>query len=125
MAVTHPTASRDHLADAHDDYVNTGAGTAVLRLRDSTTTLGDFNLANPAFGASSSGTITLASTPISATASGTGTADNYQVINRNGDIAHAGSVTITGGGGDVTADNPSIVSGQGLSLDSFTYTAAS
>jgi hypothetical protein len=125
MAVTHPTVSRNYLADAHDDYVNTGAGTAVLRLRDGTTTLGDFDLANPAFGAAAAGVITLASTPIAATASGTGTADNYQVINRNGDIAHAGSVTISGGGGDVTADNPSIVSGQGLSLDSFTYTAAS
>lgn len=123
MAVTHPTASRNALADAHDDYVNTGAGTAVLRLLDGTNTLGDFSLSDPAFGAAASGTITLASTPISATATGTGTCDGYQLINKDGNIAHAGSVTITSGGGDIEIDNTSIISGQGLSLASFTYSA--
>lgn len=89
------TAARDAQADAFDALVNTGGGTAVLRLRNSTTTLVSFNLSNPAFGASSTGTITLNGTTISATASaGTATAvDNYQILDRGGAVVWGGVVT--------------------------------
>jgi len=123
MAVTHLEALRTILADAVDAHVNTGAGTAVVRIRDSTTTLVDFDLANPAFGAAAAGVITLESTPIAAVASGDGDADNAQIINRNADISLACSVTATGMGGDIEVDNVSIATSQNCSLESLTYTA--
>lgn len=123
MTITHPTASRNHLADAHDDYTNTGGGTAKFRIKEGGITLIEFNLANPAYGAAAGGTITLASTPIAAVASGSGEADNYEIVNRAGDIAHQGSVSLISGGGDIEVDNTNIVAGQNCAMNSFTYSA--
>lgn len=123
MAITHLAALRDILANAVDDHVNTGAGTAVIRIRASTTTLVDFPLQNPAFGAASSAVITLQGTPIAAVASAAGTADNFQLINRNADITLSGSVTATGGGGDIEATNTVIANAQSCELGATTYTA--
>lgn len=123
MTITHLTDTRTKLADLIDDEVNLGAGTAKVRIRDATTTLVDFNLSNPAFGAAVAGVITLNSTPISATAVADGDADNFQLIDRNGDIIISGSVTATGLGGDIETTNISIANGQDCSLDSLTYTA--
>lgn len=113
-ATTIATSARDAQADAFDALVNTGGGTAVLRLRSSTTTLVSFNLQNPAFSASSTGVITLQGTTLTATASA-GTAssvDNYQILDRGGNVVWTGSVT----GSDT------ITSGQTVNLTSFTMT---
>ncbi len=123
MTITHATATRNSLADLIDSLVNTGAGTAILRLRATAVTVVDFSLSNPAFGAAASGTITLNSTPIAAVASGTGEVDNFQVLDRDGTLIFSGSVTLTSGGGDIEVDNTNIVAAQNCSLDSFTYTA--
>jgi hypothetical protein len=113
-ATTIATAARDAQADAFDALINTGGGTAVLRLRNSTTTLVTFNLSNPAFGASSSGAITLSGVTISATAAaGTATAvDNYQILDRGGTVQWTGGVT----GSDT------ITSGQTCNLTSLVIT---
>lgn len=113
-ATTIATAARNAQADAFDTLVNTGAGTATLRLRNSTTTLATFNLSNPAFGAASTGAITLNGVTISATASaGTATAvDNYQILDRDGAVVWTGSVT----GSDT------ITSGQSVNLTSLVIT---
>lgn len=113
-ATTIATSARDAQADAFDVLVNTGGGTAVLRLRNSTTTLATFNLSNPAFGASSTGAITLSGVTISATASaGTATAvDNYQILDRGGAVVWTGAVT----GADT------ITSGQTVNLTSLVIT---
>lgn len=126
MAVTHATALRSVLADAVDNYLNTTGSTdasADLQIRASSTVLVEFTLQNPAFGSASSGVITLAGTPLSATASATGTADNFLIRDRANATALSGSVTATGGGGDITVSNTSIANGQSCSLDSLTYTA--
>lgn len=124
MTISHLTALRTILADAVDAHVNTGAGTAKVRIRDGSTTLVDFDLANPAFGAAAAGIITLDGTPIETTAVASGDADNFQIINRNGDISLSGSVSATGLGGDIEATNINIANGQDVSLDSLTYAAA-
>lgn len=123
MSVTHDTAMRNTLADAVDNRINTGAGTAKLRLRASTTTIVDFDLSDPAFGSASSGTITLNSVPIAATAAASGVVDNAQLLDQDGVAAVACSVTGTGGGGDIEVSNPNIASGQDCSLESLTYSA--
>jgi hypothetical protein len=124
MAITHSTAMRNTLADAVDAAVNSGAGTATMVWKDSSTALGTFDLANPAFGAASSGTITLQSTPITdSSADGSGTADNFDVEDRDGTVVFSGSITGSGGGGDIELDSTSITAGQELELTSFTYSA--
>ncbi len=126
MALTHVTAVRNTLANAITTAVDAGAGTAVMRIEDSTgpTTLVDFNLQDPSYGAAAGGTITLNGTPIGATASGTGTADRFLVLSQGGSEVFRGTVTGSGGGGDIEVDNPNIVSGQTASLDSHTYSSS-
>jgi len=124
MTVTHATTTRDALANQIDALVNTGAGTAVLRIRQSTTAVVNFNLQNPAFGDASSGVITLNGVPIVANAVAAGAAvDNFQLLDRGGAVVLSGSVTATGGGGDIEVTNTNIASGQECSLESLTYTA--
>lgn len=113
-ATTITTAARNAQADAFTTLIGTGAGTATLKLRNSTTTLVTFNLSNTPFGAASSGAITLAGVTISATASaGTATSvDNYQILDRGGTVQWTGSVT----GSDT------ITSGQTCNLTSLVIT---
>jgi hypothetical protein len=108
------TASRNAMANALNTLVNTGAGTAALRLLNNSTVLVSFSLPNPAFGAAATGTITLNGTPLSATASaGTATIPNaYEIVDRGGAVVASGPVT--------TGD--AITSGQTVSLNSYTLT---
>ncbi len=123
MALTHATATRNDIADAVDAAVNTGSGTARLRLRDDTTTIVDFDLQSPPFGAAASGVITLQGVPIAATAAATGVVDGFQLLDRDGAVVLSGTVTGTGGGGDIEVTNVNIANGQDCSLASLTYTA--
>jgi hypothetical protein len=80
-------------------------------------------LDNPAFGAASGGTITLAGVPLSADAVATGDLDNFQILDRNGSVVYSGTITATGGGGDSTVNNISVNTGQEVAITSLTYTA--
>lgn len=124
MSLTHITALRTILADAVDNYINTtGGGTAKFRLRQTTTTIVDFNLSNPAFGNASSGVITLNSVPIAAVAAATGVVDNGLLLARDGSTVLTFSVTGTGGGGDVEVSNVNVAISQDCTLESLTYAA--
>ena len=113
-ATTIATTARNAQADAFDDLINTGAGTATLKLRNSTTTLATFNLSNPAFGSASTGAITLSGTTISTTASAgsASSVDNYQILDRGGTVQWTGAVT----GSDT------ITTGQTVNLTSLVIT---
>ena len=78
-------------------------------------------------------TITLPATPLTSgtgavtlsgswtvAASGTGTAGHYRLT--NGSDIEEGTITATGGGGDLTLDNTSIASGQTVTVTSWTRT---
>jgi len=129
MAITHATAARNAMANTVDDQVNAGStdvtGDFVLIESAGPTDLISFALQDPAFGAASSGTITLQGTPISTTADAAGTADTFEVRDRDNTMIYTGTVTGTGSGGDVEIDNTSIESGQSAELSSHSYTAAS
>lgn len=77
MTLAHTTAIRNGLADYVADAHDTGGGTAVLQIRQSSTVLVEFDLPNPAFGAASTGVVTLLGVPIATTADASGTADNF------------------------------------------------
>lgn len=120
MAVTHGAATRTVIAD----LIDTQHGTAgVLVFREGTTDLVVFALQNPAFGAASGPTITLAGTPITQAAVAAGDADNFETRTSGAEVILAGSITATGGGGDITVDNVSIANLQEVTLNSLTYTA--
>lgn len=56
---------------------------------------------------------------------GSGTAAGYfRIVDSAGTTCHMqGTVTITGGGGDMTLDNPNIANGQAVTVNTFTVTA--
>jgi len=58
-------------------------------------------------------------------ATGTGTAGHYRLVDSAGTTCHEqGSITATGGGGDMTVDNTSIASGQTVTVTSKTLNDA-
>lgn len=122
MAVTHPTATRNAIADLVVDSVDTGGAGSIV-IRESTTDLVSITLAATGFGGAASGTAAVAGVPKSGTAGATGTADNFQCKNGSGTVIFSGSVTATGGGGDLTLDTTSISSGQTVTITGGGYTA--
>lgn len=103
--------------------IRTGAQPANVGTADSGTVLVSYTLASDWAAAASSGTKAFNSTPISGTASGTGTAQHYRIYASDGTTCHEqGTVTATGGGGDVTIDNTSIASGQSVNISGWTVT---
>lgn len=61
----------------------------------------------------------------SGTAGATGTAGYFRIFDSAGTVCHLqGTVTITGGGGDLTLDNTSIANAQTVTIATFTLTDA-
>jgi hypothetical protein len=124
MSLTHGTATRTAVADTVVDRID-GGSPGLLKIRASTTVLCTITLANPAFGNAASGVAAMSGLPKSGTAAASGTADNFQVTDSSGNVIFSGSVTATGGGGDLTLDNTSIASGQTVTVTAGSYTAPS
>lgn len=123
MTIAHTTAIRNGLADLVADAHDTGSGTAVLEIRDSTTVLVTVDFQNPAFGAAAAGVATLLGTPIATTGAADGVADNFLTKDRDGTQILSGSVTGTGMGGDIEMSNVNVATSQNVSLEDLTYTA--
>lgn len=117
------------------DSIETTIGTsAVLKIRsgsvpatcataDAGTALVTYSLASDWASAASSGAKALSSLPLSTTAGASGTAAHYRIYASDGTTCHEqGTVTATGGGGDMTVDNTSINSGQTVNITAFTKT---
>ena len=118
------------------DAVETAIGTsAVLKIRsgaapsdcaqaDSGTVLATITLPSDWMAAASSGSKAKSGTWQDTSADATGTAGHFRLYASDGTTCHAqGTVTATGGGGDLTLDNTSIASGQSVTISSFTLTA--
>jgi hypothetical protein len=124
MAITHVTAVRNALANLIASTLLTGsAQEAQVVLRQGSTTIVTFDLAATPFGAASSGTISANTMPRTASATASGIVDNFQLKDQAGTVVLTGTVTATGGGGDIEVSNTNIASGQDCSLESLTYTA--
>lgn len=71
-----------------------------------------------------SGSKAKAGTWADASADNTGTADYFRLYASNGTTCHMqGTVTATGGGGDMTVDNINFAAAQAFSITTFTLTA--
>ncbi|MCY1248013.1 hypothetical protein D9M72_613970 [compost metagenome] len=67
--------------------------------------------------------LTFSGIPIAATAGAAGTAAHYRIKDSAGTTCHMqGTVTVTGGGGDLTVDNAVIASGQTVQITGWTIT---
>ncbi len=104
--------------------IRTGAAPATCATADSGTVLSELTLPSDWMAAASNGSKALSGTWQDASANATGTAAHWRLYDSAGTTCHAqGTVTATGGGGDLTLDNTSIASGQSVTITSFTITA--
>lgn len=104
--------------------IRTGAVPADCAAADSGTVLATLNLPSDWMAAASSGSKSKSGTWEDTSADATGTAAHFRIYASDGTTVHAqGTITATGGGGDLTLDNTSIASGQTVTITSFTLTA--
>lgn len=102
--------------------IRTGSPPATPATADSGTELIRYTLASD-WSSQTGGVLTFSNTPISGSATGTGTAGHYRIYASDGTTCGAqGTVTATGGGGDMTVDNTSITSGQTVQITGWTIT---
>jgi hypothetical protein len=104
--------------------IRTGAVPANCAAADSGTVLATLNLPSDWMGAASSGQKARSGTWEDASADNNGTAAHWRLYASDGTTCHAqGTVTATGGGGDMTVDNTSFAAGQAFTVTGFTLTA--
>lgn len=104
--------------------IRTGAQAANCAASATGSLLAEITCPSDWMNAASGGTKTLAGS-WTVSASGTGTAGHYRLLDSAGTTCHEqGSITATGGGGDMTVDNTSIASGQTVTVTSKTLTDA-
>lgn len=103
--------------------IRTGAAPANVATADSGTVLATLNLPSDWLAAAASGAKAKSGTWQDAAADATGTAAHFRIYASDGTTAHMqGTVTATGGGGDLTLDNVSVATGQVVTITSFTLT---
>jgi hypothetical protein len=123
MALTHITALRDTWANALDDEVNGGGGAGEIRFGTSGfgVVVATMALEATAFGASSSGVITLAATPKEDTNANAGTMAEFDIRDNAAVIIVDGSVSTAGA--DINFNSVIVSAGQTVELTSLTWTA--
>lgn len=105
--------------------IRTGAPPATCATADSGTVLATLNLPSDWLAAASSGAKALAGTWQDASADATGTAGHFRIYDSAGTVCGLqGTVTATGGGGDLTLVTTSITATQDVTISSFTLTDA-
>ena len=126
MAVTLSNAAASAAADAVVDLLDAGSSNANPQLRinisGNASTVATLNFTgSTAFGAASNGVATAGTIADDTNAAG-GTAAAFQCVDQDGTVVFDGSVTATGGGGDITLSSVSIAATDTVSISSLTYT---
>lgn len=131
MALQLSTSVRNARLDAIETQIGTSA---IMKIRtgsapsdcsqaDSGTVLATINLPSDWMAAASGGSKSKSGTWQDASADATGTAAHFRIYDSGGSTCHIqGTVTATGGGGDLTLDNVSINSSQQVTITSFSLT---
>ncbi len=131
MTLALSTTVKNALLDAIETAIGTSA---VLKIRtgsapgignaDSGTVLASLSLPSDWMAAASGGSKAKSGTWQDTSADATGTAAHFRLYASDGTTVHAeGTVTVTGGGGDLTLDSVSITAGQQITITGFTITA--
>lgn len=104
--------------------IRSGSVPATVATADAGTVLATLSLPSDWMAAASSGSKAKSGTWEDTSADATGTAAHFRLYASDGTTAHMqGTVTATGGGGDMTVDSTSFTSGQSFTVTSFTLTA--
>jgi hypothetical protein len=132
MTIQLSTAVRNALLDAIETAIG---ASAILKIRtggmpanaaaaDTGSVLATLNLPADWMAAAGSGAKAKSGTWEDATADATGTAAHFRIYDSGGATCHLqGTVTATGGGGDLELDNVSIAVNQDVVITGFTLTA--
>jgi hypothetical protein len=133
MSLKFSTAVRNAMLDTIESTIGTSA---ILRLRsgsppatcataDSGTVIATYNLASDYMAAAASGAKAFSSLPLSDTsADNSGTLGHFRLYDSGGTVCGMqGTITATGGGGDMTVDNTSVTAGQQVNITAFTINA--
>lgn len=103
----------------------TGSMPANCAAATTGTKLVEYDLASDWAAAASGGAKALSSLPLTVTGVATGTAGYFRLFANDGTTCHMqGTITATGGGGDLTLDSTSITLGQNVNVTGFTLTDA-
>jgi hypothetical protein len=134
MATRIATAAQNAACDAVVDLIDGGSGAGYCEIRTgsqpatantavSGSLLATITYSDPAFGAASSGTATADITPaLTVAASGTGTAGWFRMFDSAAAGIYDGSITVTGGGGDMTVNTTSLVATVNFTITAQTLT---
>lgn len=132
MALQFSTTVRNAILDVIESTIGTsailkirtGSAPATCATADSGTVLATCNLPSDWMAAASSGSKAKAGTWEDTSADATGTAAHFRLYDSGGSTCvMQGTVTATGGGGDMTVDSTSFTAGQAFSITTFTLTA--
>lgn len=105
--------------------IRTGAAPANCGTANSGTVVATLTLPSDWLAAASSGSKAKSGTWQDTSADATGTAAHWRIHESTATTCHLqGTVTITGGGGDLEVDNVSFAAGQSFAVSSFAITAA-
>lgn len=127
MGISLSDAARTAMVSALRDQIDAGSGPGYVEIRTGSkpatvatgatgTLLATVVLADPS-GSAATGVLTLSGLPKTDTAAdNTGTAGWFRVYDSTGAGVLDGTVSGTGGGGDMEVDNPSLVTGQTFSI---------
>lgn len=130
MAFQFSTAVRNAWLDSTESTIGTaptleirsGTVPATCATADSGTVLATMTLPSDWMAAASGGSKVLAGTWQDTSADATGTAGHFRI--KSGATCHIqGTVTATGGGGDMTVQNTSFATGQPINITGFTLNA--
>lgn len=133
MAIQLSTAVRNARLDAIETTIGasavlkirTGAAPANCAAADSGTVLATLSLPADWMAAAANGSKAKSGTWEDASADATGAAAHFRLYASDGTTCHAqGTVTATGGGGDMEVDNTSFAAGQQFTITGFTLTDA-
>lgn len=103
--------------------IRTGAQPATCATADAGTVLATLTLPSDWMAAASSGSKAKAGTWEDTSADAAGTAAHFRLYASDGTTCHLqGSVSATGGGGDLVLDNAVLAAGQAFSITGFTLT---
>lgn len=131
MAIQFSVAVRNARLDAIETAIGTspimrirtGAPPASCATADSGTVLATLNLPSDWMAAAASGSKSMLGTWQDAAADASGTAGHFRIYDSTGTTCHLqGTVTATGGGGDLQVDNVNFATGQQFTVTSFTLT---
>jgi hypothetical protein len=132
MALQYSVSVRNAKLDAVETTIGTaarlkirsGSVPATCATADAGTVLADLTLPSDWMAAASAGAKAKSGTWEDTSADATGTAAHFRLYASDGTTCHAqGTVTATGGGGDMTVDSVSFTSGQSFTVTTFTLTA--